>query len=114
MINFNLELPTHLFFGKDQHLQISNLIPKNAKVLMTYGGGSIKKNGVYNNVRTALKNHQVTEFGGIEANPDYSTLCKVLKVIQTEKIDFLLAVGRYKILIVSGFIQRRGYLGDSC
>ena len=45
MINFNLELPTHLFFGKDQHLQISNLIPKNAKVLMTYGGGSIKKTG---------------------------------------------------------------------
>ena len=105
MINFNLELPTHLFFGKDQHLQISNLIPKNAKVLMTYGGGSIKKNGVYNNVRTALKNHQVTEYGGIEANPEYSTLCKALEVIKTEEIDFLLAVGGGSVIDGTKFLS---------
>ena len=93
MNNFNLYNPVNLCFGKDEHRQLSSLIPKDAKVLITYGGGSIKQNGVYEKVKGALKNHEVLEFGGIEPNPQYSTLLRALAIIKAEKIDFLLEVG---------------------
>ena len=93
MNNFNLYNPVNLCFGKDEHRQLSSLIPKDAKVLITYVGGSIKQNGVYEKVKGALKNHEVLEFGGIEPNPQYSTLLRALAIIKAEKIDFLLEVG---------------------
>ena len=104
MNNFSLQLPTQLFFGKDQHRELAKLIPLEAKVLMTYGGGSIKKNGIYNKVTAALKDHNVIEFGGIEANPQFSTLLKALKVIKDEKITFLLAVGGGSVIDGTKFL----------
>ena len=113
MNNFSLHLPTQLFFGRDQHKELATLIPADAKVLMTYGGGSIKRNGIYEKVTDALKNHNVVEFGGIEANPQYSTLLKALQVIKDENITFLLAVGGGSVIDGTKFLASAAlYEGD--
>ena len=93
MNNFDFKNPTKILFGKGQIAKLSEEIPKNAKVLLLYGGGSIKNNGVYNQVKAALTNFEVLEFGGIPANPEYAILMEALKVIKSENITFLLAVG---------------------
>lgn len=93
--NFDYANPTRILFGKGQIAQLPNLIPKGACVFMTYGGGSIKRNGVYDQVMDALKDYQIVEFGGIEANPDFDTLVKAVDIIRKMDMDrlFLLAVG---------------------
>jgi NADP-dependent alcohol dehydrogenase len=73
-------------------------------VLITYGGGSIKQNGVYEKVKGALNKHEVLEFGGIEPNPQYSTLLRALAFIKAEKIDFLLAVGGGSVIDGTKFL----------
>ncbi|PDS22643.1 iron-containing alcohol dehydrogenase [Flavobacterium branchiophilum] len=93
MNNFELFNPTHLVFGKGQMSKLKDLIPPNQKVLMVYGGGSIFKNGVYDQVKNALKDVEVVEFGGVEPNPKFETLMKAVEVIKNEKIQFILAVG---------------------
>lgn len=93
MNNFDFQNPTKILFGKGQIAKLSEEIPENAKVLLLYGGGSIKNNGVYNQVKEALTNFEVLEFGGIPANPEYAVLMDALKVIKSENITFLLAVG---------------------
>ena len=104
MNNFNLYNPVNLCFGKDEHRKLTSLIPKDAKVLITYGSGSIKRNGVHEKVMAALKNHKVIEFGGIEPNPQYSTLLQALAIIKAEKIDFLLAVGGGSVIDGTKFL----------
>lgn len=93
MNNFELQNPTKIIFGKGQIEKIAKEIPQNAKVLMLYGGGSIKKNGIYEQVKNALVGFEVIEFGGIPPNPEYEVLMQALEVIKTEQIDFMLAVG---------------------
>ena len=93
MLNFDLKNPTKILFGKGEIAKISNEIPKDAKILMVYGGGSIKSNGVYEQVMAALENHNVIEFGGVPANPEYEVLMDALEVIKKENINYLLAVG---------------------
>ena len=93
MLNFSFENQTRIHFGEGQIAAISNEIPTDAKVLMTYGGGSIKTNGVYDQVVDALKDHQWFEFSGIEPNPKYDTLMKAQALIEEHDIDYLLAVG---------------------
>lgn len=104
MNNFDFQNPTKIIFGKDEISKLSNEIPENAKVLMLYGGGSIKKNGVYEQVSKALSNFEVIEFGGIPANPEYSVLLKALKVIKEENITFLLAVGGGSVIDGTKFL----------
>ncbi|HJS16676.1 MAG TPA: iron-containing alcohol dehydrogenase, partial [Rheinheimera sp.] len=93
MFNFSYHNPTRIVFGDGQISQLSKLVPKESRVLLTYGGGSIKQNGVYQQVIDALKGHQVLEFSGIEPNPSYETLSKAVALVKAEKIDFILAVG---------------------
>ncbi len=93
MLNFTFQNPTRIVFGEGQINQLRQLVPAGARVLMTYGGGSIKYNGVYDQVKTALKDFTVFEFGGIEPNPSYETLSKAVALVHAEQIDFLLAVG---------------------
>jgi alcohol dehydrogenase YqhD (iron-dependent ADH family) len=93
MLNFELYNPTNLIFGKGQIEKIATLIPAEAKILIAYGGGSIFKNGIYDQVKAALKDRTVIEFGGIEPNPHYETLMKAVAVIKEQNIDFILAVG---------------------
>ena len=93
--NFNFANTTRIVFGKGQIAQLPTLIPKDRIVYMTYGGGSIKRNGTYDQVMTALKGYEVHEFGGIEANPDFDTLIKAVAEIKKLDMDrvYLLAVG---------------------
>lgn len=93
MNNFDFQNPTKILFGKGQIAKLPEEIPENAKVLLLYGGGSIKNNGVYDQVKVALADFNVVEFGGIPANPEYAVLMEALKVIKSENITFLLAVG---------------------
>ena len=104
MNNFIFQNPTKLVFGKGEIARLPKLIEKGRKILMTYGGGSIKRNGVYDQVMTALKGYDITEFGGIEANPDYNTLMKAVKICREKGIDFILAVGGGSIIDGTKFI----------
>ncbi|WAC71005.1 alcohol dehydrogenase [Roseateles sp. SL47] len=93
MNNFTLNTPTKILFGKGQIAKLGRDIPADARILITYGGGSIKKNGVLEQVQKALEGRAVVEFAGIEPNPTYETLMKAVQVVKAQKIDFLLAVG---------------------
>ena len=104
MENFEFYNPVRICFGKGEIAKLASLVPKGEKILLTYGGGSIKKNGIYNQVIAALKGFTLIEFGGIEANPHYETLMKAVEVVRHEKIGFLLAVGGGSVLDGTKFI----------
>lgn len=114
MLNFELYNPTNYVFGKGQIAKLTELIPSNAKILVAYGGGSIFKNGVYDQVKTALKNNKIVEFGGIEPNPRYETLMKAVELIKEQNIDFILAVGGGSVIDGVKFISAAvKFEGDS-
>ncbi len=92
MENFIFQNPTKLIFGKGMIAQLSKEIPEGKRVMLTFGGGSVKKNGVYEQVKEALKGFDVVEFWGIEANPKIETLRKAIQLGKEKKVDFLLAV----------------------
>ena len=104
MQNFVYKNPTEILFGKGMIREIAGRISKDQAVLFLYGGGSIKKNGVYEQVKAALKGHRVTEFGGIEPNPLYETCLKAVEVVQKEKSGFIMAVGGGSVLDAAKFI----------
>lgn len=104
MLNFILQNPTKVLFGKNQITNLQKEIPQNKRILLTYGSGSIKANGVYKKVMQALKNHMVFEFGGIEPNPKFEQLLQALPIIKKNKIDFLLAVGGGSVIDGTKFI----------
>jgi NADP-dependent alcohol dehydrogenase len=93
MFDFDFYNPTKIIFGKGRISEISSEIPKDNKVLIAYGGGSIKENGVLNQVTKALKGYETIEFGGIEPNPVFETLMQAVEIVRKENIDFILAVG---------------------
>src|SRR5690554_7062382 len=105
MNNFEFKNPTKIIFGKDSIEQLEKEIPQNAKVLLLYGGGSIKKNGIYDQVKMALSKRLVIEFGGIPANPEYEVLMEALEVIKTENISYLLAVGGGSVIDGTKFLS---------
>jgi NADP-dependent alcohol dehydrogenase len=111
MNNFEFKNPTKIIFGKDSIEKLANEIPENAKILLLYGGGSIKKNGIYDQVKTALADATVIEFGGIPANPEYSVLMEALEVIKTESITFLLAVGGGSVIDGTKFLSAAALYG---
>lgn len=94
MNNFEFCNPVKVVFGKGSIARLSALIPEGSKVLMVYGGGSIKKNGIYGQVTKALEGFEVTEFPGIEANPHYETCMKAVEVVKEKKIDFFVGCRR--------------------
>lgn len=98
MFNFVFQNTTKLVFGRGQIAQLQTLIEKDKKVLITFGGGSVKRNGVYEQVREALKDHNTVEFWGIEPNPAVETLRKAIKLGLDEKVDMVLAVGGGSVL----------------
>ena len=112
MLNFELYNPTQYVFGKDQTQKLATLVPQNAKVLLAYGGGSIFKNGVYNQVKSALSGFEVVEFGGIEPNPRFETLMKAVAIIREQNINFILAVGGGSVIdgvkFISGAVNYDG------
>lgn len=104
MNNFEFANPVKVVFGKGTIARLSALIPANSRVLMVYGGGSIKKNGIYDQVKKALEGFQVMEFAGIEANPHYETCMQAVRKVKEEGIDFLLAVGGGSVIDATKFI----------
>lgn len=98
MKNFIFQNPTKLVFGKGQIEKLSVLIPQDANLMITYGGGSVTKNGVYDQVKDALKGRAFTEFWGIEPNPRVETLRKAIKLGKENNIDYVLAVGGGSVL----------------
>ncbi|MEO9653431.1 iron-containing alcohol dehydrogenase [Marinomonas sp.] len=104
MHNFDYYNPTHIVFGQDRLGELNNLIPKNAKVMITFGGESAKKYGTIDTVKAALAEREIIEFGGIEPNPQYNTLVKAVDIVKTQKVDFLLAVGGGSVMDGTKFI----------
>ncbi len=113
MLNFELQNPVNILFGKGEIKKLKTQIPTDANILMLYGGGSIKKNGVYDQVTEALSGFNYTEFGGIPANPEYDILMDALAIIKSEKIDYLLAVGGGSVIDGTKFLSSAAlYDGD--
>ena len=111
--NFIYYNPTRIVFGSGSISKLNKLIPKKAKVMLLYGGGSIMKNGVYDQVIAALKKREVLEFGGIEPNPDYDTLMKAVKQVKKKQVDYLLAVGGGSVIDGTKFVSvAAAYEGD--
>ena len=105
MLNFELINPVKILFGKGEITKIEKLVPKQANVLLLYGKGSIKKNGVYDQVTQALSGHNTIEFGGIPANPEYAILLEALAIIKKENISFILAVGGGSVIDGAKFLS---------
>ena len=105
MLNFELYNPTNLVFGKGQIEKLATLVPQGAKILITYGGGSIFKNGIHAQVIANLKGFEIVEFGGIEANPHFETLMKAIAIVREQNIDFILAVGGGSVIDGTKFIS---------
>jgi alcohol dehydrogenase YqhD (iron-dependent ADH family) len=105
MLNFELYNPTNLVFGKGQIEKLSTLVPQGAKILLAYGGGSIFKNGIHEQVINNLKGFEIIEFGGIEPNPHFETLMKAVDVIKEQNINFILAVGGGSVIDGVKFIS---------
>jgi len=105
MNNFEFFNPVKILFGKGQINNIAPLIAKEKRVLLIYGGGSIKENGTYQKVKKALIDHTVFEFGGIESNPKLDTCMLAVELARSEKIDFLLAVGGGSVIDATKFIS---------
>ncbi len=104
MNNFSFQNPTKLIMGKGEIAQLSKLLDPSKKILLTYGGGSIKANGVYDQVKEALVGFDYIEFSGIEANPQYSTMMKAVEIARAEGVEFLLAVGGGSVLDGTKFV----------
>ncbi|HBL77833.1 MAG: aldehyde reductase [Bacteroidetes bacterium GWF2_42_66] len=109
MNNFTFYNLVKILFGKGTISKTGTEIPQGAKILLTYGGGSIFKNGVYDQVKESVKDFEVLEFGGIEPNPHYETLMKAVEIAKNEKIDFLLSVGGGSVLDGTKFIAAAVY-----
>ena len=105
MLNFELYNPTNLIFGKGQIEKLAALVPKNTKILLAYGGGSIFKNGIHEQVVKNLEGFEIVEFGGIEPNPHFETLMKAVEIVKNENIGFILAVGGGSVIDGVKFIS---------
>jgi len=104
MNNFTFRNPTKLVFGKDSIQELPKLLPSDAKILLTFGGGSVKRNGVYEAVISQLSGFQTVEFWGIEPNPKVETLRKAIALGKQEGVTFVLAVGGGSVLDASKLI----------
>lgn len=104
MENFEFHNPVKIVFGKGEISKLKELIPSNKKVMLTYGGGSIKRNGFYEQVKNAVEGIDIIEFSGIEPNPKYETLLKAIDIVKKENIGFLLSVGGGSVLDGTKFV----------
>lgn len=104
MQNFDYYNPTQIVFGQERLNELDNLVPHNAKVLVLFGGGSVKRFGTLDKIKSSLGEREVLEFGGIEANPKFETLMQAVELVQKENIDFLLAVGGGSVMDGTKFV----------
>ncbi|MCF5884585.1 iron-containing alcohol dehydrogenase [Aeromonas veronii] len=113
MYNFQYANPTRICFGEGQIASLSELLPPGSRLLVLYGGGSIKQNGVYEQLTRALEGVTWQEFSGIGANPRYELLMEAVAQVKRERIDFLLAVGGGSVVDGTKFVAAVAcYEGD--
>jgi NADP-dependent alcohol dehydrogenase len=113
MNNFTYNNPVRIHFGKGQiGLKLPVELSGFHKIMFCYGGGSIKRNGVYNQVLHALEGKDYIEFGGIEVNPTYETLMNAVDIAGKESVDFILAVGGGSVIDGAKFIAAARYFDD--
>lgn len=115
MKNFQYYNPVRIVFGEGQIKQLADLVPAKARVLITYGGGSAKRTGTLDEVKTALDNggeRQIFEFSGIEPNPEFTTLLKAADMVNEQNIDFILAVGGGSVIDGSKFVALVSHLKE--
>jgi NADP-dependent alcohol dehydrogenase len=110
--NFDFHNPTRILFGDGQIERIGKLVPSEARVLVLYGGGSIRANGTFDAVMAALAGRTVFEFGGIEPNPTVETLSEAIALVRRERVDFLLAVGGGSVIDGTKFVAAAALFGD--
>lgn len=104
MLNFNFKNQTEILFGKGQIKEAKSRLPKDAKVLLLYGGGSIKRNGVYDDVVKLLEGVSYHEFGGVEPNPTLETLMQAVELVRAKDINFIMAVGGGSVIDGAKFV----------
>jgi len=104
MQNFDYYNPTQIVFGQERLHELNNLVPADAKVLVLFGGGSVKRFGTLDKIKASLGERKVLEFGGIEANPKFETLMQAVDLVRTENVDFLLAVGGGSVMDGTKFV----------
>jgi NADP-dependent alcohol dehydrogenase len=102
--NFTYANPVHILFGRGSIARLADVVPRDTRVMMLYGRGSIFRNGVYDQVKGALGDRPLAEFGGIEPNPRYETCLKAVDVVRRQACGFLLAVGGGSVLDGTKFI----------
>ncbi|QZT35590.1 iron-containing alcohol dehydrogenase [Halosquirtibacter xylanolyticus] len=113
MQNFDYINPTMIKFGRGQITTIHEVIPKEAKVMVLYGGGSIKRTGIYDQVMSSLDGYDVVEFSGIPSNPEYEVLMDAVSIVREQEVNFLLAVGGGSVIDGTKFISAASvYDGD--
>lgn len=112
MNNFNLSTPTRILFGKGAVAELPHHIPAGARILLTYGGGSVKKTGVLDQVMARLTHFEVIQFGGIESNPSYEIAMEAVDIVKRQNIDFLLAVGGGSVVDATKFIAAAARYAD--
>jgi NADP-dependent alcohol dehydrogenase len=113
MNNFTLHTPTKILFGKGQVAQLREQLPPDARILITYGGGSVVRSGLLAQIRSELAGMTLFEFGGIEPNPTYETLMGAVALARAERIDFLLAVGGGSVLDGTKFIAAAAHYDEA-
>jgi NADP-dependent alcohol dehydrogenase len=115
MLNFEIQNPTQLVFGKDQLGKLTSYIDKfssNKRILLAYGGGSVEETGLLKKIENELIGYHLVKFKGIEANPQFNTLMKAVEVIKIENLDFILAIGGGSVIdgvkFISGAVHYEG------
>lgn len=104
MQNFTFCNPTKIIFGKGTIGALKREVPAGKKIMLIYGGGSIKRNGTYDEIMTALEGREIYEFSGVEANPTYETLMKCVEQVKAKGVDFLLAAGGGSVIDGTKFV----------
>ncbi len=103
--NFTFYSPTKIIFGKGSIAAIKREIPHDKKLMLLYGNSSLKKNGTYDKIKSALSDRtEIFEFSGIDPNPDYDYLLNCINEVKREKIDYLLAAGGGSVIDAAKFV----------
>lgn len=113
LFEFSYHNPTAIHFGPGAIARLGGLIPREARTLLLYGGGSIKRNGVYDQVQEALAGRVLVEFGGVEPNPTLETLSRAVDLVRRANLDFILGVGGGSVIDGAKFVAAAAlYEGD--
>src|SRR5690606_11474149 len=103
-MEFDLTSKTRIIFGVGGIARLGELVAGYGRVLVLYGGGSIRANGVYDEVIAQLSGKEVHEFGGVEPNPEYETVLAAARLARAKGCDFVLGVGGGSVIDAAKFL----------